>query len=114
MDKALLRYFKPDIFILSTYFLVVMTCLVKFGPDIFGLPFTKVTPFFASEGYLISEEAQILGLTEKGQATGKAIIYTMVFQTTFLNLLVSLMLIKFGNRYGKFVRHKGLGNDILK
>ena len=38
----------------------------------------------------------------KGEATNKAVLYTMVFQTTFFNLLSTLTLISYGNKMGKF------------
>jgi len=57
MDKALLKHFKPDMIILTIYFLSSVTCLMIYGRDLFEIPFTKQTPFFANEIYLTTVEA---------------------------------------------------------
>jgi hypothetical protein len=57
MDKALLKHFKPDMIILTIYFLSSVTCLMIYGRDLFEIPYTKQTPFFANEIYLTTVEA---------------------------------------------------------
>jgi len=61
----------------AIYQIAVLLVLLFFGQDIFGLPYSEKTPFYADELFMISHPLSGIELYEP---TNKCIVYTIIFQ----------------------------------
>jgi len=89
------------------YQIIVLMTMMFFGQDLFGLPFTPETPFYADPAWVAQNPGFYIN-----EPTNKCYLYTMVFQAfVFMQLFNQINARKLGDKeYNVFA---GFFNNML-